>query len=262
MIRKSSAKSRVRPTSAPDGVQRERVAVEDELVVAADLVQVDERPPMLDGLLPDHVTAQRGLAHRERARRDVDEQVDAGGREIRNRIARIQLPRPERRVVPDFLADRHTETHALERHRRSSARAGLEVAVFVEDVVRRQQRLRVARDDAALVAENGSVEERLAAARGVALDAPDENPQRVIRERCDAIALREVGVDEAAVIQQVARRVARRGQLRENQQVGARLAGAACRVGDLEEVGLERADREIQLGEGEAHVQLSIVPRA
>ena len=82
------------------------------------------------------------------------------------------------------------------------------------------------RDDAAVVAQDGGVEEGLAAARGIALDAPDENPERAIRKSRDAIALREVGVDEAAVIQQVARRVARRGQLREDEQVGARLAGA------------------------------------
>ena len=134
--------------------------------------------------------------------------------------------------------------------------ARLEVAVLVEDVVGRQQRLPVPRDHAAVVTEDGRVEQGLALGRLVGLRAADQDPEVAIGQRGDAIAQRQVGVHEAPVVQQVSRRVPGCRELRQNQQVGAGPSCARGGIGNLLEVPVEGPDREVQLGEGESHVQL------
>ena len=97
------------------GIEPGRMAVEDQLVVAADLIQIEKWAAVLDCLLPNHLAPEARLAHRERARRDVDEDAGAGRGELGDRIAGVEPLRPESRVVPDLLADGHAEPDALER---------------------------------------------------------------------------------------------------------------------------------------------------
>ena len=72
--------------------------------------------------------------------------------------------------------------------------------------------------------------------RLVGLGTANNDAELLGRERRDAIAQGEVGVDKAGLRQQVARRVAGRGQFRQQQQVRARAAGLAGGIGDLREV--------------------------
>ena len=87
----------------------DRVAVEHQLVVAADLIQIEEVPAVLHRLLSNQLPPDRRLLQRERAGGDVHEQVGSLVRQLAHRIAVVQAPRPEALVVPDVLADRHAD---------------------------------------------------------------------------------------------------------------------------------------------------------
>ena len=88
------------------------------------------------------------LAGRERRRRQVDDRLGAGADQLLDRIVVVAAALPEVAIVPDVLADADAEPRAAEvEHLRAVER--LEVAVLVEDVVGRQQRLAEALLDAA-----------------------------------------------------------------------------------------------------------------
>ncbi len=230
----------------------DRVAVEDQFVVAPHLIEIEEVAAVLDGFLPDQVPPHGRLLQRERTGRHVDEEVRVLVRELAHRIPVIQAPRPERLVVPDVLADRDAQAHALELERRHGA-GRLEVAVLVEDVVGGQQRLLPAPRHAPLAAERDRVHQRLARGRGVPVDETDQDAERRGRERRHAIELLEVQVDEAVVIQQIARRIAGRRHLGEHDEVGAPGVGARDGRANGGEILIERSDGEIELGESQSH---------
>ena len=73
---------------------------------------------------------------------------------------------------PDILADRHADA-APGDDEHLAATARLEVAVFIEDIVGRQQRFECFADWLSALEQRGGVEERLTAAF-VAIDVTDE----------------------------------------------------------------------------------------
>ncbi len=81
---------------------------------------------------------------------------------------------PEVAIVPDVLADADAEPHAAELENLRSVKR-LEVAVLVEDVVGRQQRLAEALLDPAAPKERRRVEERPSFVRRIRLGQPDEH---------------------------------------------------------------------------------------
>ncbi len=242
----------------PGGIEPERVAVEDELVVSAHLVHVVQRPAILRGLLPDHVAAQRRLADREGARRDVQQDRRAAVGELADRIARIQPLGPVVAIVPDLLADGQPERHALELER-LDPRAGLEIPILVEHVVGGQERLVVPPDDVSRVAQGGGVEQRVALPRGVRRHAADDEAEPLVGQCRDSLEQVEVGLDEAVVVEQVPGRITSRGQFGEDDQVGTRAAGAIDSLPDLLKCVFERADGEVQLREREPHGAMVLV---
>jgi hypothetical protein len=151
--------------------------IEHELVVAADLVHVKKIPAVFDCFLGDEPPADVRHFTGERARRDVDQHLGAGRRDLADRVAMVELPRPYVLVVPDVLADRDAEPDAARRHRRD-VMCGLEIAILIEDVVRRKQRLVAALDHAPGSAERDGIEERLAPRRRVSVHEADDNAQR------------------------------------------------------------------------------------
>ena len=77
-------------------VEHDGVAVEDELVLAADEVAEGEVGGVVARAGDEHLLAILGLADVEGGRREVDEQLGAGERQVGGRWARL----------PDVLADR------------------------------------------------------------------------------------------------------------------------------------------------------------
>ena len=238
-------------------VEPERVPVEHQLVVAPDLVHVEQGSPVLRRFLSNHVAADRGLADREGTRRDIEQDRGAAVGELAHRVAGIEALRPEVAIVPDLLAHGQPEAHAFEVEWLDAA-AGLEVAVLVEDVVGRQQRLVVTPGDAAPVTERRGVEERVAVAGGVRGHAADHEPEPVVGQRRDAREQVEIRADEALVVEQVARRVAGGRELGEHDEVRTGATGAVHGLAHLVVGLLEGSDREVQLRQRESHV--AIVP--
>ena len=157
--------------------------------------------------------------------------------------------------VGSFHASSHTVTSqamSLE-DQRGDACARLEVAVFVEHVVRRQQRLAVPAHHLAAMAQHGGVEQRLAARR--------RRWARRSRRRCRAGRWTEPRRDRAGrdwprrtrTAQQIARRVPRRRQFGQQQQIGAVRGGPGGSGRHLAVVLVEGPDGEIQLSERDAH---------
>ena len=142
----SSSNCAARASSVAGVVDDERVAVEDELVLAADERAERERGDVLAGALDDHRLALEALAGVVGRGGEVDDQRRAGERLVRAR----------RPGLPDVLADRDAD--AVPRRARSGRpRAGLEVALLVEDAVVGQVHLAVDRRDAPVREHGGGV---------------------------------------------------------------------------------------------------------
>jgi hypothetical protein len=158
---------------------------------------------------------------------------------------------PEVGVVPDVLADGEGDLLAAEFDGRDFL-GGLEVAVLVEDVVGRQERLHHAMRDLAALDDGGGVVERAAGARGVAVDVAGDERDVADRFRKRVEAL-ESARDEVVAQKQIAGRVAAEEQLGSQHQLGA-LAHRIF-VGGLElgAVRVVRADGGVELKEGDAH---------
>ncbi len=154
------------------------------------------------GDLREHLGAGLALRDGEGARREVGEQIDSLGSELadgifvvarrltaglRERAAAVGAESERRERVPRVLANGDADAKAADGEDRRLF-AGLEVAIFVEDVVGRQKSLVRASDDLALSRGEGGVVE--GAAFGVALfvDRAEEEHEAV-RDPTD-----EVGV--------------------------------------------------------------------
>ena len=179
---------------APVRVHGKAAAVEDELVLAADEVQVRRTArPCLPRARREIRLALRLLALLERR-----------GIEREHEIARRRARAPRGDVgVPDVLADDRRDPHAVRARPRRTPSPGLEVALLVEHLVVRQPLLAVVRD-APPVAEPGrGVEDR--AVRVFRIADQQVDAARGVREP------RQRLVDapaEAAVEQQVFGRIA------------------------------------------------------
>ena len=108
------------------GVHHERAAVEDELVLSADLVDVRERHARLGRAHPRELETMRELLDLEGRSVGDEQQLRAALRQVGGD-----------RVEPDVFADRKAQADVPERHRLRQ-RAGLEDALLIEDAVVRQ----------------------------------------------------------------------------------------------------------------------------
>ena len=211
-------------------VEDEGLPVEDELVLAAHRVDEGQADEIVGGPRGQHLLAELGLARV--VGRGVDRHHELGSRQG------LQGGGP--RGIPDVLADVGRE-HRVAHDEHGRLRAGLEVAVLVEDAVVGQVLL-VVRAHLRAVVENGrGIEDVI-----TLVDIPDH--------RRDAPALAghvrqrpQVGLDERRLEEQVLGRVAREGELGEGHEVAARRAGALHPVQDEPRIGLDGADRRIDL---------------
>jgi hypothetical protein len=120
-------------------VERDAVAVEDQLIISADLVHDDQRRAVALGLRAEQLDAKLRFVHHERRSADVEKHLRAGGVEVGDRIAFVQAPLDQPLVVPEVLANRQTDRLIADAHEvsRLAGDARLEIAALVEHVVRR-----------------------------------------------------------------------------------------------------------------------------
>jgi hypothetical protein len=215
-------------------VEHDGVAVEDELVLAADEVAERDRAEVVARPLDEHLLALAALAREVGGRRCVHDQRRAGERLLLRRMA----------GGPDVLADRQPDPRGAEvDHHRVVAR--LEVALLVEDAVVGEQGLAVDRRNLA-IGEHGERVVDVLRALGEA-DHGDDLP-RVGRD----LAHRRLGLQQEVLLeQQVLGRVAGQHELREEDELGARVARAGDLLAHEPHVAVEVADARIDLRQRE-----------
>ena len=218
------------------GVQRERRAVEHQLILPADLVEIDQRQ-----------TAFGNTSHRDRQPQIVlvarigravrhDENLRAGlGEALDDIFVFLRL------FEPDVLADGNADADALDRHRPRGGTAR-EQPLFVEHAVVRQVGLVAQRGDAALIEQRAGIVElavldpgrtdqhRRTAARGLARQFLDRGAAGGLKRRLQHQIFRRIAADE---------------QFGQHQQVGAIGLGLVARGARLGGVAGDVADRRV-----------------
>ena len=216
------------------GAERERAAVVDHLVLAADLVEIDQRQAALDHAVDGELHAHVGLA--DLVGRGVGHQQDlaAGLGDAFDDVGR-----------PDVLADRHADAHALD-HQRPRHRARREDALVVEHAVVRQVDLVALADDLAFVeADDGVVELAVLAPRR----GDEQRRPAVPGVGAQFLDRLVAALHERRLQHQVLGEVSGEDQLGRQHQVGALLCRLGARGPHLGEIACDVADLGIELGE-------------
>ena len=222
----------------------ERVAVEHEVVLAADLVGVDQRRARFGRAARDE--RQPLLVLRPLVRRRVrrHHEVDAGAAQRRDRAA----------VLPDVLADDHADVEPVEPDDVELG-ARLEPAVLVEHAVVREVVLELPRDDLAAVERR----RRVARADLVEVEVTDVGQHftaaglvEAARQRLDALP---GSGGEGLAQRKVLDGITGQGHLGEDDDVGAGFGGPAG-PGDVQVgVAVEVTDGGVDLGERDAQLR-------
>ena len=216
------------------GVERERAAVEHELVLSADHVEIDERQAALDDARHGDVLANGELV--ALVRRGVGDEQNFAAR-FEDAFDRVG--------TPDVLADRNADAHAA-KHDRPRRRARREHALLVEDAVIGQIDLEPHRlDPPAIEQRHGVIE--------LAVLDPGQADQRrrpavggVARE---LLAGRPAGLLERRLQHQILGRIAGEIELRRHHDVGPEGRGLLARFAQPVAVARDVADDRRDLGE-------------
>jgi hypothetical protein len=220
------------------GIEHKRGAVEHQLILAADLVAVDQRQPGLGDPRDREVHAHVLLVGLERRAVRHDQDLGAG---FLQALRDVLGPH----VLADHTADANLIAAAGQRERhRTGNRAGREDPLLVEHAVVRQVVLVAGSDDPAALQKQHGVVELAAIAPGRADDQRRAMIGGVLCERLDgALGI----VLQGRLEHQVLRRVADHHELGEHDEVRPRLDRAGARGTDQGEIVLDRADRRIDL---------------
>ena len=209
------------------GVEGEGGALEHQLVLAADEVEIDQRQAALDDAGDRDALTDRELV--ALVRRGVgDEQDLAAG--LEDAFDRI---RP-----PDVLADRHADAHAA-KDDRAGRGARREHPLFVEDAVVRQVDLEPDRFDPALGQERHGVVQFAVLDPGQAEQHGGSAVRRLPRQ---LFAGGAAGLLEGGLQHQVLGRIAGEIELRRQHEVGAERGGLGARLADAIAIARDVAD--------------------
>ena len=216
------------------GAQREGGAVIDDLVLAADLIEIDEGQAALDHALDAELHAHVGLAGL--IGRTVGHQQDfaAGLGDAFDDIG-----------CPHILADRHADSDTA-KDQRSRHRAGREDALVVEHAIVRQVDLEALADDLALVERDDRIVQLLALAPR---RRDEQGRTAVIGVGAQGFDRVVAGLLEGRLQHQVFGRVARKHQFRGEHEVGALPGRFRAGGPHLGEIAGHVADLGIELGQ-------------
>jgi hypothetical protein len=168
----------------------------------------------------EHVLAEGLLTHVERRGGEIDDGLRAGFGEDFDGVLVIAAALPEVTIVPDIFADADPQAAALQVEDLRTV-GGLEVAVFVEDIVGGQEGLVIGMADRAILHENGTVEERPSHVGGIEGGDADQHGRASGEFGGDALELLRATLDEATAHQKIARQVSHEGQFGRDHEVGA-----------------------------------------
>ena len=223
-------------------VENEALAVEDQLVLRPDGVHEHDPAGVVPGSRRQHLLALGALADVERGRRDVGDDMCSGQGEVGR----------GRSGLPDVLADGRPDKR-LAAAKEHEAPAGLEVPILVEDPVVGKELLAIHRLHLAVDADRAGVEK-------VAIEVRRAHERRDAPRRGGDLLQRACrGLQEARAQEEVLRRIARDGELREEHEVGAARPGLFESGEDAIAVAVEVADDRVDLGESKTHARILAV---
>ena len=217
-------------------IEDHAAAIEHDLVLPADQIDVAHDGDVIRGAGRDHAAAAIGLAGMVGRRRQVQDHLGAAAHHL-------FLGRSARE--PDVLAHVDAEHHAVEREHDAVA-LGREVAVLVEHAIVGQVALARGTDEAAVVEDRRRVVEV-----DIALERAHGH-RHAGGMRGERTGVLETGLDEPGLQEQVLGRVARQDHLGEREQLDAQRACAGDGVDDPGGIAVEVADGRIDLGETDA----------
>src|SRR5262249_47441406 len=104
----------LRPREEPAaGIESATSSIENQIVVASDLVYVGDRQSVFLGHVPEHLLSEDLLAGLEGGSGKVQNGLGAGPGQRLDGIVVIPAALPEIAVVPDVLTDAHSQTESL-----------------------------------------------------------------------------------------------------------------------------------------------------
>jgi hypothetical protein len=237
-----------RCVDAPPGVGGEGSAVEDQLVVAAHLVDEDGRQLVPRRQLGDHAAPLERLAHVPGRARGIEQHRHTRARELGHRIDVVA-----HRLSPDVLA--HAETQRRACVAQGDGLAPLrrrEVALLVEDVVGREQRLGPYGNALASRQHHGGVGE---AGRPGALHRNHraQSDRHVSRRRAQRLEFAQLRLHETVALQEIHRRIAGEDHFRQHHDVRACAGRLRRRFFHEAPVAGQVSDRGIYLCQRDSH---------
>ena len=218
------------------GIEREGGAVEDEFVLAADFVQINQR--------------QRAFAHARN--RDLQAFVLLAapiGRTVRHdeKLGAGLGETFDDLLAPDVLADRHADAHAAKDDRPRRPPGGKD-ALFIEDAVIRQIDLEADGFDPALVEQRIGIVAKAVLGPGQA----DEGGRAAIGGRPrNLFESGAAGFLEGRFQDEILGRIAGEEQFREDDEIGAHRRRLGAGAQDGRRIGGNIADGAADLGESD-----------
>ena len=187
-------------------------AIEDQVVVAAYLIDVEERNPVLFRQVSQHGLAVFLLAGGEGRGGEVDDSLGSRRHQLLHGIGVVATAFPKVAIVPDILADGDAEDSISQLQDLRLCRR-LKVAVLVKYIVSGKQRLFKGPLHPAITKKGGRVEERTAHLTRIGLGQAHQKRREIGKlfgqvAQDGPTALYKIGIEE-----QVAGRVAEQCQL-------------------------------------------------
>ncbi len=186
-----------------------------------------------------------------RRRGNVQDHFRALRNQFLDRVAAIQPLRPEILVVPDVLANRDAEFYTVENERRDCL-CRFEIAVFVKDIVGRQQTFIRAPDDFSVLQNGGGIPQRASGIFRIAVNIADAQWNRA-DAFCRLVQRRKICPDKIFAQKQIARRVAAQKQFRREDKFCAERDGLFITGQKFLPVGREIADGRVELEDADDH---------
>ena len=250
-------------------IEGERGAVEDEGIVAADLVAHGDKGMVLAGEGAEHFAADGSLALPEGGGGNVEDDASAcvcfgpGLHQAFDGVDSVAAAGPETFVVPGVFADGDGEGLVADGDEVLGG-GGFEVALLVEDVIEGEQSFLLKEALLAGFKQGGYVADGLAfSVRGDGKGGAYEQGGAASGGGGPAADLGECGFglgEEGGFLEQVGRPVAADSELGEEDEVGSGVGGSLGKGEDLAGVALEVSDGGVDLGERDLHWSSLPVP--
>ena len=226
------------------------MSVEDQIVVGPHLMHRDDRRRKRSRPSAQQTEPGSALAEHERRRVEADQHVAPGLNRLSSRLKRIAAFGERVLGPPQVLADQHAD--ALPGHLHdTSGLAGLEIAIFIKDVVPGKQAFIVDGQHLTVGTHRRAVAKRPLAVRAVPGMANDHS--EITRMFGDLLYSLLARLDDTVPKQQVARGIADQPQLAGHEHIRAVAPGRIDRIEHQTGVAGDVAHGRIELSQGQSH---------